>query len=695
MHPAHPAAPQLHGHYQALVGGTVMDALVDMTGGVSSRHALPPRPSELGALWALLLQTAAGQVMMGCSCSDRRQSAGSGAPLPAPDDDGDDDIAAATGLVGRHAYAILQAVETRPDAGAPRGRRLVQICNPWGRRVWRGAWDRDDPRWTEALRVQAPEGPPGTFWMELADVCAHFDAISACTIWDDRLPFATSIRGAWRGPQAAGPLSGPLGKFLPQYELVFTGPPAGGAGEAPTARLVAALMRRDPRGRAGRGAAALGGEEAAGREEEHMSLALVRHERPRGERVVGYDADMDLAGRGARSYTNSREVTLEATLDTDGRYMLVPATLRVGAELPYALRVFSDRPYAIRPVPFEAAWQEATIEGEWAPLQAEGLPSSQGAWWENPQFLLSLLTQEGLPPTEVPVQVCLEPFYTHAIDPAGRYRLLPGLDAEGNHPTPYYYDLVCLPATPAAQEVEGDEGPADGPIYRTCTYKPLIPPTFTNAPENVRQLSLRAGGSAILMPTTYGARQYGRFRLTVLCPVGTPVALQLQPVPEWPHRTALWGAWTGPTAAGCPNSGTAFWRNPTFRLRLQGGRRARVVLCQHAPGDREAREGLARLSPAEGRALVPLAPPANDPPADEGDAGPELQSIGLVLADPRTREILCRPPSWTNGAAVTLVVEAEPDRDYLLIPSTFDPGQEGLFRLVVFSQCPHILTGPQ
>eukprot|EP00708_Paratrimastix_pyriformis_P003191 GAFH01001961.1.p1 GENE.GAFH01001961.1~~GAFH01001961.1.p1 ORF type:complete len:407 (-),score=50.54 GAFH01001961.1:14-1234(-) len=286
---------------------------------------------------------------------------------------------------------------------------------------------------------------------------------------------------------------------------------------------------------------------------------------------------------------------------------------RVGAELPYALRVFSDRPYAIRPVPFEAAWQEATIEGEWAPLQAEGLPSSQGAWWENPQFLLSLLTQEGLPPTEVPVQVCLEPFYTHAIDPAGRYRLLPGLDAEGNHPTPYYYDLVCLPATPAAQEVEGDEGPADGPIYRTCTYKPLIPPTFTNAPENVRQLSLRAGGSAILMPTTYGARQYGRFRLTVLCPVGTPVALQLQPVPEWPHRTALWGAWTGPTAAGCPNSGTAFWRNPTFRLRLQGGRRARVVLCQHAPGDREAREGLARLSPAEGRALVPLAPRPTTP----------------------------------------------------------------------------------
>ena len=72
---------------------------------------------------------------------------------------------ARSGLVPRHAYAVLDAREAC-------GRRCVRLKNPWCHTEWRGALsDGDAAGWTPALRAalgrpaEEPARDDGVFWM--------------------------------------------------------------------------------------------------------------------------------------------------------------------------------------------------------------------------------------------------------------------------------------------------------------------------------------------------------------------------------------------------------------------------------------------------------------------------------------------------------------------------------------------------
>jgi calpain-15 len=109
------------------------------------------------------------------------------------------------GLVGGHAYSVLDVIEVRdsivgeqskvtdffcnsPDKkktkvdpsvlGERTTVRLVRIRNPWGTREWKGAWSVDSEQWTKALRKRLGSDTfakgDGTFFMSYDDMLERF-----------------------------------------------------------------------------------------------------------------------------------------------------------------------------------------------------------------------------------------------------------------------------------------------------------------------------------------------------------------------------------------------------------------------------------------------------------------------------------------------------------------------------------------
>jgi len=81
----------------------------------------------------------------------------------------------AAGLVGTHAYSILDAKELGLIPGLSFGggllgqTRLIRLRNPWGSYEWKGAWSDGAKEWNEnpivKARLRPKDEDDGTFWM--------------------------------------------------------------------------------------------------------------------------------------------------------------------------------------------------------------------------------------------------------------------------------------------------------------------------------------------------------------------------------------------------------------------------------------------------------------------------------------------------------------------------------------------------
>lgn len=123
------AYAKLYGCYEALNGGLIDDGLVDLTGLAAEKTKISCKtPVDADNLWAKLRAYRNSQCLMGCSID----SEGIESDVVV---DGEE-----TGLLARHAYAIIDVVEIE-DLEAPKRRhRLVRLRNPWGQKEWNGKW---------------------------------------------------------------------------------------------------------------------------------------------------------------------------------------------------------------------------------------------------------------------------------------------------------------------------------------------------------------------------------------------------------------------------------------------------------------------------------------------------------------------------------------------------------------------------
>ncbi|XP_042008073.1 calpain-type cysteine protease DEK1-like isoform X1 [Salvia splendens] len=306
------AYAKLHGSYEALEGGLVQDALVDLTGGAGEEIDMRSSQSQIdlasGRLWSQLLRFKLEGFLLGA-----------GSPS------GSDVHISSSGIVQGHAYSILQIREVD-------GHKLVQIRNPWANEVeWNGPWSDSSPEWTDRMKHKlkhTPQAKDGIFWMSWQDFQIHFRSIYVCRVYPPEMHYP--VHSQWRGYSAGGCQDYETWHQNPQFRLRATG-----AAASLPIHVFITLTQGVSFSRT-----TAGFRNYQSSHDSQMFYIGMRILMTRGCRAA-YNIYMH-ESVGGTDYVNSREISCEMVLDPDPKgYTIVPTTIHPGEEAPFVLSVFT------------------------------------------------------------------------------------------------------------------------------------------------------------------------------------------------------------------------------------------------------------------------------------------------------------------------------------------------------------------
>jgi hypothetical protein len=202
------AYAKLHGTYESLRAGRVEYALEDLSGLACSavrltdpRHA--PRV-ESGAAWQQFkAEFAAGHR----HCFSRTR--------------GPDPRAGERGLLGGHAYPVLEVCELHADSTADLEAldvKLVRMADRWGiGDGWRGDWCRGSGCWEDypdiARIVERKGAIPGSFWIKWEDMVANFTTVF--TVYAGAGLDAPATKSEYKGAWSTGDVKSGAGGLPP------------------------------------------------------------------------------------------------------------------------------------------------------------------------------------------------------------------------------------------------------------------------------------------------------------------------------------------------------------------------------------------------------------------------------------------------------------------------------------------------
>lgn len=306
------AYAKLHGSYEALEGGLVQDALVDLTGGAGEEIDMRSAQAQIdlasGRLWSQLLRFKQEGFLLGA-----------GSPS------GSDVHISSSGIVQGHAYSILQVREVD-------GHKLVQIRNPWANEVeWNGPWSDSSPEWTDRMKHKlkhVPQSKDGIFWMSWQDFQIHFRSIYVCRVYPSEMRY--SVHGQWRGYSAGGCQDYASWNQNPQFRLRASGSDASFPIHVFITLTQGVSFSRTVAG-------------FKNYQSSHDSMMFyigMRILKTRGRRAAHNIYLHESVG--GTDYVNSREISCEMVLDPDPKgYTIVPTTIHPGEEAPFVLSVFT------------------------------------------------------------------------------------------------------------------------------------------------------------------------------------------------------------------------------------------------------------------------------------------------------------------------------------------------------------------
>ncbi|CAD7949985.1 unnamed protein product [Amoebophrya sp. A25] len=183
------AYAKAHGCYQAISGGEVAEAFLDLTGCPTLAFSFDDRSHEPRSFWCKLREFSQSRLPMGCGTS------GGGGQLRE------------VGLVGNHAYSILTVKELRMNSlptgvaadllrgcgnvsgfGSDGVLRLLKIRNPHGRGEWKGDWSDKSGKWQQLARhldldrerLDRSLENDGTFWIDYDHFLMAFSNVDVC-----------------------------------------------------------------------------------------------------------------------------------------------------------------------------------------------------------------------------------------------------------------------------------------------------------------------------------------------------------------------------------------------------------------------------------------------------------------------------------------------------------------------------------
>ncbi|KMT14308.1 hypothetical protein BVRB_4g070930 [Beta vulgaris subsp. vulgaris] len=315
------AYAKLHGSYEALEGGLVQDALVDLTGGAGEEIDMRSAQAQIdlasGRLWSQLLRFKQEGFLLGA-----------GSPS------GTDVHVSCSGIVQGHAYSILQIKEVDSH-------KLVQIRNPWANEVeWNGPWSDSSPEWTDRMKHKlkhVPQSKEGIFWMSWQDFQIHFRSIYVCRVYPPEMRY--SVHGQWRGYSAGGCQDYDTWHQNPQFRLR-----AAGADASAPIHVFITLTQ-----------GVSFSQTAAGvRNYQSSHNSTMFYIGIRILKTLGRRAGVNIylhESLGGTDYVNSREISCEMVLEPDPKgYTIVPTTIVPGEEAPFVLSVFTKASITLEPL---------------------------------------------------------------------------------------------------------------------------------------------------------------------------------------------------------------------------------------------------------------------------------------------------------------------------------------------------------
>ncbi|XP_077854973.1 calpain-9 isoform X1 [Macaca mulatta] len=314
------AYAKLNGSYEALKGGSAIEAMEDFTGGVAETFQMKEAPENFYEILEKALKRGS---LLGCFI-DTGSAAESEARTP-------------FGLIKGHAYSV-----TGIDQVNFRGQRieLIRVRNPWGQVEWNGSWSDSSPEWrsvgpAEQKRLCHTALDDGEFWMAFKDFKAHFDKVEICNLTPDALEEdavhkweVTVHQGSWVRGSTAGGCRNFLDTFWtnPQIKLSLTEKDEG----QEECSFLVALMQKDRRKLKRFGANVL-------------TIGYAIYECPDKDERLNKDFFRYHASRArSKTFINLREVSDRFKLPP-GEYILIPSTFEPHQEADFCLRIFSEK----------------------------------------------------------------------------------------------------------------------------------------------------------------------------------------------------------------------------------------------------------------------------------------------------------------------------------------------------------------
>uniref|UniRef100_A0A1B6CAH4 Calpain catalytic domain-containing protein n=1 Tax=Clastoptera arizonana TaxID=38151 RepID=A0A1B6CAH4_9HEMI len=313
------AYAKLHGSYEALKYGTLLDGLADLTGGITESISIRQDPTTCGRMLNKLLEMT---TIITCCVQPTQQIRNLTEKL-------------ANGIQIGTNYRLYAVERVETFSGEPV--QLVRLRNPLGvgGGEYVGAWTRDSTEWDEVPpqekdRLAVRHSADGEFWMSYSDFVKTFTHLEAVHLDSDTSRDEPSLhhkhtwqmrlyQGAWqRGVSAGGCRNNPDTFHInPQLHLILS-------------------------------------------EMEEVIISLNQHSIME-PKVIGFTAyslpknNMDTTRTFFKKnkslvnsqYTNSRQVSHRCQLDQGG-YLVLPTTFEPGQESSFTLRVYSSKPLKLK-----------------------------------------------------------------------------------------------------------------------------------------------------------------------------------------------------------------------------------------------------------------------------------------------------------------------------------------------------------
>jgi len=391
------------GSYEALSGGHVHSALVDLTGGFSQVFSLRDDVEVVvsGALWDKLLEFHRRGALL---------AAGSPVNAGKGEDEGvifDGELVLdKNGIVHGHAYAIVRVEDQRDYNGH---HRLLQLRDPWGISRWKGRWSRHDKKqWTRRMQkrlgfeidvasrvdgmrellknldaedandeYKSSESDDGAFWISLEDFVSSFKWLYVCQIFDQKKWVHDSITDRWQGLTAGGPPNQEGARYNPQFLFRLRQPNVSrrqherslncfeGKSKYVSVFISISNLQESQKtqpnfvDRAAEDAFAdedfteefVDAVETSGRRYPFMSLLLLDNG---GKRLVGELAAKNVVASTGK-YKDSRDLSLETKLPLDLtiQYTIFPSLFPRGEEGAFCINIYSETDFEVRKLPDE------------------------------------------------------------------------------------------------------------------------------------------------------------------------------------------------------------------------------------------------------------------------------------------------------------------------------------------------------